>query len=344
MMFLHGKTLSREYNVSLAIANIKKIMRKYFLTIFATLLFITNFQGSAQTLNLASDIWPPFTNSDKEKSIALEIVHQALAQSGVASKTSILKFKDVLKGLKSNSYDGSAAFWKTEKREEIMLFSEPYLQNQLVLVANKNTNVNNPNLKGKKLGLIAGYAYGSELTNDKSIELVFSKSNQQNLEKLLSGEIDYFLVDNLLIQYMLKYQVNNVNKYLEISKQPYSKKSLHFAINKNIPNAKKIIADFNLEINKMMKDGSYNKIMALDRIKVDLDKDGVSEIILSENTSSIENDGPSYSLFYDQTKSKGFYVNNKHYPDWESVPNRYKNNMITKNNAQPKPIGLQIKI
>jgi len=228
-----------KYHVSLVLSN-KKIMKNYFIKGFLCFLYITGSLSFAQELKLASDIWPPFTNSEKEKSIALEIVHQALSQSNIESTTSILKFRDVIDGIESNTYDGSAALWKTAEREKTMLFSEPYLQNQLVLVANKNTNVENPNLQGKKLGLIEGYAYGDEITANKKTEFVFSKNNQENLEKLFSGEIDYFLVDNLLIQYMLEYQVNDVNKYLEIAQKPYSKKSLHFAINQKVPNAEKL--------------------------------------------------------------------------------------------------------
>lgn len=319
-------------------------MKNYFIKGFLCFLYITGSLSFAQELKLASDIWPPFTNSEKEKSIALEIVHQALSQSNIESTTSILKFRDVIDGIESNTYDGSAALWKTAEREKTMLFSEPYLQNQLVLVANKNTNVENPNLQGKKLGLIEGYAYGDEITANKKTEFVFSKNNQENLEKLLSGEIDYFLVDNLLIQYMLEYQVNDVNKYLEIAQKPYSKKSLHFAINQKVPNAEKIMADFNTQIKKMMKDGSYNDIMQLDRIKIDVDNDGVSEIILSSNLVVEQNSNRSYSLFYDQTKTEGFYFNNKHYPDWESVPAQYKNNIPAQKNTLAPPIGLQIKI
>ncbi len=315
-----------------------------------TTLLIISFiciQSFAQDLKLASDVWPPFTNVEKEKSVAIDIVSEALLRSNISCKNYIVDFDTVLKGIKLNDYNGSAALWKTKQREETMLFSKPYLENQLVLVSRKGTNVSVANfeeLNNKKLGLIAGYAYNETITNHKNIEYVYSKNNQQNLEKLLSEEIDYFLVDNLLIQYMLKFQVNDVNKYLSISKKPYATKSLHFAINKQVANAAEIIDLFNKEIKLMMQDGTYNKIMELDWIKVDIDDDGVSELILNGDAVGKEAPEKSYSLFYDESKSNGFYINNKHYPDWESVPDAYKNKIPVQNNQQLAPVGIQIKI
>ena len=75
--------------------------------------------GSAQTkeLKLASDIWPPFTNIEGEKSIAIDIVNEALNRQNIEVKTEMLLFDDVLSGINSGDYDGSTALWITEERK-----------------------------------------------------------------------------------------------------------------------------------------------------------------------------------------------------------------------------------
>lgn len=311
------------------------------------LLLIFSSNTQAQSLKLASDTWAPFTDTEDKQSIAIDIVSEALQNIDVKNSNQIVTFKEVTEGIKNNTFDGSAALWKTKEREESMIFSAPYLENQLVLVANIGTKTNlsvNSDLHHKKLGLVKGYAYDQKLLSDPNIEFVYSKNDQENLEKLLSKEIDYFLVDNLLIQYMLKFQINDVEKYLSIASKPFITKTLHFAINKSVANADQIMQEFDKEIKSMMKNGSYNKIMQLDWIKIDINNDGVSELVFNGEASNSSIPNRSYAIFYDESQPEGFYINGVQYTDWESVPNEYKNNIPKQNNQGPVKIGMQIPI
>jgi len=312
---------------------------------FSFLLFLFSLGLQGQSLKLASDIWPPFTDTEHKQSIAIDIVSEALHRIQIKNTTSIVDFQHVIEGIKSNKYDGSAAFWKTKGREKSMIFSAPYLENQLVLVGKQGADINfssNARLQYKKLGLVAGYSYDEKLLNDPMIDIVFSKNDQQNLEKLLSNEIDYFLVDNLLIQYMLNVQLNDVKKYLSISDKPFATKTLHLAINKDVDNAENIIQEFDKQIKLMMKNGTYNKIMQLDWIEVDINNDGISELVFNGDASNSSLPKRSYALFFNDTETAGFYINNVHYKDWESVPEQYKNNIPKQSNELPRPIGLHI--
>ena len=79
----------------------------------------------ALELRLASDRWPPFTGEAGTQRVAIELVHTALDHAGIRNAT----------------YDGSSAMWRSEKREQDLLFSEPYLENRLVLVGRKGSDV-----------------------------------------------------------------------------------------------------------------------------------------------------------------------------------------------------------
>ena len=61
-------------------------------------LLLIYFISSAQTteLKLASDVWPPFTNIEGEKSIAKEIVNEALSRQNIEVKTEMLLFDEIL--------------------------------------------------------------------------------------------------------------------------------------------------------------------------------------------------------------------------------------------------------
>ncbi len=303
------------------------------------LLVILSIQGSSQTteLKLASDIWPPFTNIESKKTFATDLVTEALNRIGINTKIEIVVFGDILKGIDSGDFDGSAALWINDERKRNYLFSNPYLHNQLILVGKKGCNVSASSfseLSGKRIGVIEHYAYGIDESDVEKINFVRSSSDQQNLERLLSDQIDYMLVDALLIQYLLKFQVNDVSEYLEIGPAPIMVKSLHFALNKNVPDAQKIMTLFNEEIQKMIADGSYHKVLELNWIQADLDGDGKMELILNCQTAGKEEPRNVYSIYtslspdYQDTNAKGYYIVGNYYNCWDDIPQQYKNEII----------------
>lgn len=261
----------------------------------------------------------------------------------ISSKNEIIGFDKVLSGLGSGEFDGSAALWKNKERENQFYFSDPYMENQLVLVWLKGEDIDVTSVKqlhSKKIGLIKGYIYDIDLIEETNVEFVYSTKDQDNLEKLLSEEIDYMLVDKLLMHYMLTYQLNDVNQYLSIGEKPFQTKGLHFALSKVTPNAEEIISKFNTEISAMMKDGSFNEIIGLSWIKMDVNHDGVSELVFSSDASAGSIPKNTYTLFSGDTESKGFYINNVYYKDWDSIPSQYKNTTSFPKTPQSKQEGL----
>jgi ABC-type amino acid transport substrate-binding protein len=85
--------------------------------------------------------------------------------------------------LMSGSFDGSAAAWRDPERERALLFSQPYLENRLILVGRTGTDVSAAaltGLKGKRVSIVEGYAYGAAL--DKAgITFVPSRSEEDSL-------------------------------------------------------------------------------------------------------------------------------------------------------------------
>jgi ABC-type amino acid transport substrate-binding protein len=301
-------------------------------------------------LKLASDNWPPFTNKNVEKSLALAIVTEALSRNQVEVVHEIMEFDLVLNQITNGEIDGSGALWKTDEREEIMLFSEPYLENRLVLLGLKGKDVSFTNLdglKGQKIGLVKNYAYDENLFSAVNLEVVHNENDQENLEKLLERKIDYMLVDELLIQYMLKYQLNDVNEYLSISKRPIQIKKLFLAIRNDIPNASKIISDFNNSIDQMILDGSYTKMLNLQSIQTDVNGDGIYELVINSDYVGEESPHTTYALFYDQS-TKGsetqYHIDGKIYNNWEQIPKESFKSPVIKLSDDIYHSGLRIKM
>ena len=286
-------------------------------------------------LKLAADAWPPFTNVEGEKSILTNLVKEALTRMNTAASIEIIEFSDVLSEIESGKFDGSPALWVSDERKEKYFFSKPYLYNQLVLVGRKGSDVSQSSfaeLSGKKIGVIDNYAYGNFGDNDE-ITIVSDANNQKNLENLLSDKIDYMLVDALLIQYMLKYQLNDATQHLAIGQKPLLVKPLHFALGKNVENAEEILNQFNEEIEKMIVDESFNRILELNWIKADIDGDGAMELVLGSNMAGTSAPQNIYGLMMDNTyKDKNgpqrYYVDGKLYEDWDNIPKSYKLDLV----------------
>ena len=59
--------------------------------------------------------------------------------------------------LLSGEFDGSAALWKDTERERALIYSEPYLENRLILVGRQGSDVSATTLAGlasKRIALV----------------------------------------------------------------------------------------------------------------------------------------------------------------------------------------------
>src|SRR3954449_8831451 len=90
--------------------------------------------AQAAPLALVSTAWPPFTNAPGQPRFALDLVEAALGRIGLTAKTTIVSADEFSPSLLGARYDGSAAAWKDPERERALIFSQPYLENRLLLV------------------------------------------------------------------------------------------------------------------------------------------------------------------------------------------------------------------
>jgi hypothetical protein len=234
----------------------------------------------------------------------------------------------------AGEFDGSAALWKDEARERALIYSQPYLQNRLILVGRKGSDVSAKTiagLAGKRLALVEGYAYGDKLKGPNGPTYVPSLSEEDSLRKLLDGSADYTLMDELVVEYLLKNFSEEARSKLAFGSEPLLLRTLHFAVNRKVRDAQWIIDHFNAEMIKMVEDRSYNRLLQLDWIVADVDGDGLAEYVPRDDKVGTTPPDHSYTLFTDRPTasdpgSPRFYVGGKVYPTWSSVPDGYKAN------------------
>jgi len=242
-----------------------KIIMLQRITLFSFLLLsLISVTSHAQTLRMVSSHWPPYIdNTLAEQGLAAELVTKALQKKGYASTLAMDSWPRALEGVQIGVFDATCAIWKSPERERDLLFSEPFIDNNISFLKKKNTKADYQqlsDLKGFIIGVLRGYAYNDEFTHSSGLMKVPANYMIQNLQKLNQDSIDLVVGDTRVVQHALKqYLPKQVNAFEFIS-PPLEIKGLYFAVSKGNKDATTIIADFNTAINEMKLDGSYQEI------------------------------------------------------------------------------------
>jgi hypothetical protein len=138
-------------------------------------------------------------------------------------------------------------------------------------------------------------------------------------------------MDEVVVQYLLEHHPTEAKTKLSVGTTPLIKRSLYLAVRRSRPDAASLVERFNAQLQGMIADRTYHRLLHVAWILADVDGDGVSEFVPKSDLSGKEAPKQAYSLFStDPLKTKpgptkpGFYVGGTIYTDWAAVPNRYK--------------------
>ena len=284
-------------------------------------------------LRLVSTAWSPFTNAPGQPRFALDLVEAALDRVGIIAETVIVDEARLTPSLLSGKFDGSAALWKDAERERALIYSQPYLENRLILVGRQGSDVSATSLAdlaGKRIALVAGYAYGEAVEATDGPIFVGSDGEEDSVARLLNGEVDYTLMDDLVIHYLIGNHPEAARTRLAFGSTPLLIRSLHLAVRRSLPDAESIISRFNAELRGMIADRSYHRLLQLDWIRADVDGDGHREYVPHNDRTGPRPPDHFYELFAtgspitEPGTTRRFYFGGNIYEGWSSVPDRYK--------------------
>ena len=312
--------------------------RKAAVTLLVSLGIAATLGISAQTgpLRLVSTAWPPFTSGPGQARFALDLVEAALGRFGLTAKTTIVEAAEFTPALLGDAFDGSAAAWKDPERERVLLFSQPYLENRLILVGRKGSDVSAAalsDLRGKRIAIVGGYSYGDAVNEAGTITFIRSRSEPDSLSLLLARKADYALMDELVVQHIVNSYPDEAKKKLSLGAWPLVKRQLYFAVKRTRPDAESIIKQFNAQLRGLIADRTYHRLLHVPWIQADVDGDGLTEFVPQSDKSGAVQPQHAYELFSNEKRSpnpfeveapRRFYVGGNIYTDWASVPNRYK--------------------
>lgn len=289
--------------------------------------------AQTRSLRLVSTAWPPFTNVEGQPRFALELVEAGLGRIGLTAATTIVDAAQYTPAVLSGPYDGSAAAWRDPERERALVFSQPYLENRLVLVARRGSDVSAANLaalKGRRIAIVEGYAYGPEV-DDAGPTYLRSRSEDDSLRMLLDSRVEFALMDDLVVQYLVAAYPEESRTRLQIGAAPLARRPLHLAVRRSLPDAQSIIDRFNAQLRAMISDHTYHKLLHVQWIRADIDGDGVPEYVAESDKVGKTQPRNAYSLFSQEALSaqvakdqERYFFGGAVYNGWSAVPDRYK--------------------
>jgi len=263
----------------------------------------------------------------------LELVEAALGRIGITATTTFVDAAQYTPALLTGAYDGSGASWRDPERENALLFSQPYLENRLILVARRGGNVAVANLaalKSSRIAIVEGYAYGPEVDN-AGPTFLRSRSEDDSLRMLLDSRVDYALMDDLVVQYLVSAYPQESRTRLQIGARPMIIRPLHMAIRRSVPDAQSIVDRFNAQLRAMISDHTYHRLLNVQWIRADIDGDGIPEYIAASDKVGKTQPQNAYSLFSPQALStqvakeqERYFFGGAVYNGWSAVPDRYK--------------------
>jgi polar amino acid transport system substrate-binding protein len=289
---------------------------------------------AARTLRFVSPERPPFTDIEGKPRMALDLVEAALKRIKVTATTTILPPDQYANALMSGPFDGTALGWRDSQRDKLLLYSNPYMENRLVLIGRSGTDVKATSfaaLKGKKVALVTGYAYGDAIVGGGP-DFIRTRGEQDSLTQLLNSSVDYVLMDELVVQYLVAGYPDEARTRLAIGTIPLMTRPVYLSLHRSLPDAGVIIKGFNSQLRTMIADRTYHKLLHVSWIRADVDGDGQLEYVPDSDQAGAAEPQRAYDLFSPAAgdastpplETGRYFFGGAVYNGWASVPDRYK--------------------
>ena len=227
--------------------------------------FYSSVATAQQTVSLMANTSPPYADAKlPQEGLALELVRHVFKGTQYTPKITIESWSRAIEGARLGVYDGLASAWYTEERGKDLLFSEPYLRSELIILklrADTNDYSTLEDLSGGRLGVRADYAYGVDFDAIPNLVLVKENHMIQSLLNLLNGSVDFVIGDQRTITLQLQeYLQDKVTKF-EVTAIQLPHRQRHVAASRDLAGHEKIIAEFNKALAGARADGSHGAIV-----------------------------------------------------------------------------------
>jgi polar amino acid transport system substrate-binding protein len=262
------------------------------------------------------DDWPPFdfSRNGVPQGYSIDYLNLLGRRLGITFEyTNGYTWTELLELFSEGKIDLLPSLWITESRKKTMLFTNPYIELNYVLVTKRNNNSvkNFDDLKYRTVAAPSGYKQEEILrTQFPQIRRYEVNNTLDGLKAISYGNADAFIGYRGVVDYLITTQFFTDLKIVgEISEPVFCSEALYMAVRKDMP----LLRDL---LNKAMRTISKHQEIELARQWISVEKKSVPDLSDTElsylrrydkiRVNNLQN-WPPFN-FYENEKAKGFCV------------------------------------
>jgi len=221
--------------------------------------------AQAEMLKVTGSLWSPYLDGDLPNGgLAVDLVRTALTRAGYEVQGNVEPWSRAYEGTAVGVYDVVAAVWQNEARGEELVFSNPYLLNDIIFLSRQGVLIEYrtlSDLSGFRIGVVRDYAYDEAFDSDPDLHRIENSNLIQNLLLLRQDRLDVIVGDKWSILHQISQFMPDDLAYFSALPKPLARRALRLGVSRMNPNAAGIVAAFDEAIGKMQADGTYDEIV-----------------------------------------------------------------------------------
>lgn len=209
--------------------------------------------------------YPPFIDyNSSEQGLSMEIVRASYETQGYKVKLINVPFARAIAGVRKGIYDILPNTWLTDERQEFLLFSVPYIYNEIKFIKLKNDDFEYfglESLTGKRIGTIIDYGYDNEFLQADNFVRDSVTDFLMNIRKLIVKRIDLTLEDEIVATRRIINEAPELMEKISFTENVLTRKGIYVTAGYENPKHEELIEAFNKGLKIIKENGTYDAIM-----------------------------------------------------------------------------------
>ncbi len=209
--------------------------------------------------------WPPYYGESlKDGGFISDITREALKRTGWEYEVEFMNWNRAIGLCKQGKLDMVQGAYSTEERKKDFLITGKYASVDMVFMKKKGSDITYAkleDLKGKRIGMVRGYAYPDSVTKASYLKIDMADKLILNVKKLLAGRIDLLIGARAVVIDITNQEMPGKGVELVALEPAIQTNDLHNLFSRNIPNGQQLLEDFNKGFEMIKADGTYDAIM-----------------------------------------------------------------------------------
>ncbi len=281
----------------------------------------------AEPLVLAASQFTTYVDDEGEPARLNALIREAFSRMQQDIELQVMRQAFLGSALVSGKAHGEYAYIDLDDRKSNFVYSQAYLPAYLY-AASKSVSVQRvkliPHLHDYRVAVENRFANTPRFRLLKEIKWSRNPSSYDAFRQIADDRAPYLMTTRLLIDEFNRLLNDDDEELLLLSAAPLVTTGIHLSMNQKHPQAQTIIEQFDNTITQMQRDGSFNRLLGVAWLTLDVDGDGTADFVSSAQTPHEIKDSNALSYAYplDSTQSNdnsSFYVDGEKYDNWDDV-------------------------